>query len=337
MSARCTSAAPTYFKKYVHHATNRTFIDGGIGFNNPIEVYNWERMLVWAREPDELEDCKIPDIMLSIGAGVQNKAFRSSTGLSRLTTVLPSGVKDRVAALHQTSKAALECEQVFANFCWNLDDQPEFQSRCQRLNLDDQPEFQSRCQRLNIVLDDQPCRLDDVQKLEELDNIAKEFLKPDCRIQYDSNYRNAYSHIEAVASRIRASLFYFDITSVQQESPAQGRRWEIEGQLRCRLKRQYLNEFLALLRGNPSAPCRFRARVDTHVNADITHWSFDPADWDTAKFSIGALFKTIDRKSPMIVEMSFGSSGKWEMISGFPRFIKASPHDGDVYTVLTEA
>ena len=274
-------------------------------FNNPIAVSNWERNLVWAHEAGEVEDCKIPDVMLSVGAGVQDKAVRESTGLSIITKVLPSGVKERVGAIRQIYKATLNCEREFQDF-----------SR----GFEGQPELRSRCHRLNIVLPDQPCKLDAVDKLEELDDRAKRFLREDCRIRYDANYKNEYGHVQAVASRIRASMFYFDVTSVQQRSQRGVGIWQIDGQLRCRLKRQFSRQFLALLQGNEHGPCRFRVRRNTKS----TNWNFDPADWNMAKFSHAATFLTFDRRSVMAIEMTFGTSEEWEMISGFPRVLEVS-------------
>ena len=277
-------------------------------------------MLVWARESSEMEDSKIPDIMLSLGAGVQNKTLQSTVGSRRATIVLPSGVRERVAALHQMYKATLDDEQVFKDF-----------SR----SFERQSELQSRCHRLNIVLDDQPCRLDDVDQLEKLQSTAKRFLREDSEIPYNPKYKNAYSHIQAVASKIRASLFYFDVTRIQQMSVRNSEVWEITGRLRCRLKRQFSSQFLHLLEGIDHGSCRFRVRR-CRRNAKSHTWNFVPADWDIAKFSVEAAFVTSDRSSIMAVEMTFGESEAWEMISGFPRVLEVTHHRVVACDMLTK-
>lgn len=63
-AAAATSAAPKYFKAYIHERTDRSFVDGGLYWNNPSVVANQERKLLWPDESD-LE----PDILLSIGSG----------------------------------------------------------------------------------------------------------------------------------------------------------------------------------------------------------------------------------------------------------------------------
>lgn len=91
--ARCTSAAPTYFQQYFHSPTKRTFVDGALRFNNPIVMSEWERRLVWAPETGQPQDTKMPDIMLSVGAGVQARALRASADPRNAINLLPGGVR----------------------------------------------------------------------------------------------------------------------------------------------------------------------------------------------------------------------------------------------------
>lgn len=63
-AAAATSAAPSYFKPFVHGPTKRTYLDGALYHNNPVWLANRERKLLW---PDVAD--KHPDILLSIGTG----------------------------------------------------------------------------------------------------------------------------------------------------------------------------------------------------------------------------------------------------------------------------
>lgn len=58
------SAAPSIFKPFKHPETERSYMDGGLYYNNPVKIANHERRLLWS---DVAE--RHPDIMLSIGTG----------------------------------------------------------------------------------------------------------------------------------------------------------------------------------------------------------------------------------------------------------------------------
>ncbi|EGE04185.1 hypothetical protein TEQG_03217 [Trichophyton equinum CBS 127.97] len=60
-AGRATSAAPLYFKPMTMAAGR--FIDGGLGFPNPIDITSWERRQIW---PEVNE----ADVCLSLGTGV---------------------------------------------------------------------------------------------------------------------------------------------------------------------------------------------------------------------------------------------------------------------------
>ncbi|KAE9377253.1 hypothetical protein N431DRAFT_542623 [Stipitochalara longipes BDJ] len=75
-AAAATSAAPSFFKPFVHPNADRKYLDGALYFNNPIKIANNERKLLWP----EVADCH-PDLMLSIGTG-QNQE-ETEAGVSR--------------------------------------------------------------------------------------------------------------------------------------------------------------------------------------------------------------------------------------------------------------
>ncbi|PPJ52524.1 hypothetical protein CBER1_10253 [Cercospora berteroae] len=63
-AAAATSAAPKYFKTFIHAKTSRCFVDGALYWNNPAGVAERERQLLW---PDKAG--AESDILLSIGTG----------------------------------------------------------------------------------------------------------------------------------------------------------------------------------------------------------------------------------------------------------------------------
>ncbi|KAG9236159.1 hypothetical protein BJ875DRAFT_482583 [Amylocarpus encephaloides] len=64
-AARATSAAPTWFPGFKHEATGRTYLDGGLYHNNPVNILDHERKLVFPHNP--------LDVLVSIGTGYDPK------------------------------------------------------------------------------------------------------------------------------------------------------------------------------------------------------------------------------------------------------------------------
>lgn len=62
-AAAATSAAPTYFKPF-KHGNGRSFLDGALYNNNPVNVAQRERKLLWPDVNDQH-----PDVLLSVGTG----------------------------------------------------------------------------------------------------------------------------------------------------------------------------------------------------------------------------------------------------------------------------
>ena len=127
------------------------------------------------------------------------------------------------------SRFTLDCEIDFSRF------------------FDGQAELRSRCHRLNIVLPDKPCKLDEVDTLEELEHAALDFLNPQCRQAYGPNFRKCSQSHSARRFETTGKLFYFDVTEIQPNGATNPRDWRVDWLLRCRLKRQYRREFLRVL------------------------------------------------------------------------------------------
>jgi patatin-like phospholipase/acyl hydrolase len=105
-AAAATSAAPSFFKPFVHPNADRKYLDGALYFNNPIKIANNERKLLWP----EVADCH-PDLMLSIGTGQNQeeteagvaRGARSQNELEKRKTAKKYGKTD-AAEKKQTSR-----------------------------------------------------------------------------------------------------------------------------------------------------------------------------------------------------------------------------------------
>lgn len=75
-AARSTSAAPTYFPPHYHKATRQSYVDGALRRNNPIQTLEEERRAIW-------KDATPPDIMLSIGTGIQVESDGTARSVSK--------------------------------------------------------------------------------------------------------------------------------------------------------------------------------------------------------------------------------------------------------------
>lgn len=86
-AAAATSAAPGYFKPFIHPSTKHSYMDGALYYNNPAKVAFHERKLIW---PDVAN--RHPDVFVSLGTG-QNQADTERS--------IQEGVKSMQAAEQQ--------------------------------------------------------------------------------------------------------------------------------------------------------------------------------------------------------------------------------------------
>jgi predicted acylesterase/phospholipase RssA len=70
-AACATSAAPSYFKPFKSAKTDRVYLDGALYYNNPVEVSDRERKLIWSDVAD-----RHPDVVISIGTGQNTSRIR---------------------------------------------------------------------------------------------------------------------------------------------------------------------------------------------------------------------------------------------------------------------
>lgn len=71
-AAAATSAAPSFFKPFIHEPTEKTYLDGALYHNNPVRLVRSEAELLW---PDVAD--AHPDILLSIGTGQEMRGTKS--------------------------------------------------------------------------------------------------------------------------------------------------------------------------------------------------------------------------------------------------------------------
>lgn len=194
-AARATSAAPKIFEPYTHSATGQTFMDGGIYFNNPVEVALREHSLIW---PDNQPDT--PDIVLSLGTGYL------VTRKQRVNEQASRGVISYFKLLRQIAVDHVKSSQ-------NSEDQ-------WHAVMDRVPKgLKSRFMRQTCWFSTNLPKLDDVTRLEELINETK--------------MQRSHSEIRDIANRLIASCFYFEPVPDGVKKNEDG-SVTIVGTIRCR-------------------------------------------------------------------------------------------------------
>jgi hypothetical protein len=285
-----------YFKPYYHERTRKTYIDGALRRNNPIRVADEERKLIW---PD---DRVRPDVILSLGTGIQVGLSRlrdrlvPSSNRERVKDLIPEGLRKNILAAYDIIASTLNCEKEWEDFV--------------HAHRSD-PQFVDICHRLNVGLLEKPPKLDDVSKIDELEEKAMNYLgKPRSStpaVPYiNQRYRSAHDHIKVVANRLLATLFYFDDDDVgKEDSPP-----TISGVLRCRLSPSMRRQFASLLHSGPE----FRVQDSSGRAQDF----FRKPQFDKTTFSSPVKFYENTGVNGYWIEIRIKSRGAdWQQISGF--------------------
>ena len=181
-SARATSAAPTYYKPFPHEPSKQTYIDGGIWHNNPVNIADSERELIW---PDIAH--LPPDLLLSIGSGCCQKLpspKRPSKAARR------RGIGSNLKACYRLAvdhiESSLDSEKIWREY---LERVPPSQ------------EQKRRYIRLNVLFEEAPPKLDEVDSIDELEDFTRKQWSRDPRIV-------------DVAQDLIASCFFFENAKV---------------------------------------------------------------------------------------------------------------------------
>lgn len=196
-AARATSATPTCFKALFHEASKQTFWDGGVYNNNPINVAERERKLIWP----ELAKQE-PDVVVSIGT-----LFCGKTEKKR-TTKLGSSPKGILAGSVSVAKIASDHSHT------TLDSQRTWEEFIQVRGL--ARHDRGRYIRLNPELDIQPPRLDEVEQLSYLEEMTRFLMGGEYKLQ-------------RLARQLVATCFYFEVVSDAPRDMTE-RSFEVDGQ-----------------------------------------------------------------------------------------------------------
>lgn len=175
-AARATSAAPTMFKPFAHDPSGQVYQDGALYYNCPVELAMREQRLIWE---DMADSC--PDIILSVGTGVNaNSRKPVAPKKSRFPLISNTRALARIAVDHIQS--SLNSEQTWKNFVHHNHAPNHVRDRYIRLNL---------------RMEQDPPRMDEVNKLHELKEMTL------------SQFTRRDAEIKAVADRLIATSFYF--------------------------------------------------------------------------------------------------------------------------------
>ncbi|KAI9883473.1 MAG: hypothetical protein M1823_004763 [Watsoniomyces obsoletus] len=293
-AARSTSAAPIYFQPYHHSPTRRTYVDGAIVRNNPVRVADEENRLIW-------RDAKTrPDIILSVGTGIQvqhptTARVAATRTLRAVQAMIPKGIRTKFITSVDMLKAVLDCEREWKDFV-------QSQSH--------DPQLVRNCHRLDVALSDKLPKIDEVNTIQSLEYSAQSYLEPGNRNQHYPNqpYESAHHHIQAVARRLVAALFYFD--------PDHGslHHGVNQGTIRCRLSPDMRSQFAALTASQPA----FRFR-EWKGNGNSESWDVIHRDhFDGVTFSSPVEFFSSPGNHRRSIEVCFKrKSIEWEPISGY--------------------
>ncbi len=164
------------------------------------------------------------------------------------------------------------------------------------------------CHRLNVRLEGRPPHLDDVKSIPQMKTRVEEYLKPDSdrvglRHGYlDPTFSSADEHVQIIARRLVASLFYFEGYSVEADGLA-------VGTLHCRLSSNAADSFLQITRVQP------QFRLCYHDPARGRPTTPLPVTFDVETLSGPVSFKVIAEQ--LTIQMKLPKWPVWEPISGF--------------------
>ncbi|KAI1161870.1 FabD/lysophospholipase-like protein [Nemania serpens] len=217
-AARATSAAPPYFKPFLKHETQTSFIDGALYHNNPVWVAHHERKLIWGDKATSP-----PDILLSLGTGKHDTDDGQLSHSSQLADVQsPSHGKPKDRSSHSFTRQMLtiaidridkllECNTIWNNYL--AENTSSDFGRGNNL-------IKRRFIRINPDLRFKVPRLDAVKELEQLEKAAI------------NNLNQNSLKLKEVAHRLIASSFFFEKDSGSVRSTAAG--YECTGSIHCR-------------------------------------------------------------------------------------------------------
>lgn len=187
-SARATSAAPTWFAEFEHTPSKRSFLDGGLYYNNPVKIAHREARLIWPH--------RRIDVVLSVGSGAnvdpepEQSSEEDSTWWKIWTKVPGRDIwrLGKIAVDHLAN--SLDSERTWKQY---LDER--------------NPGARHRFVRLNTALPDPVPELHEVSKIDSL-------------LEQTINYwerSEQKQQIANIAHRLVASCFYLTLLGSREE------------------------------------------------------------------------------------------------------------------------
>ncbi|KAF8538684.1 acyl transferase/acyl hydrolase/lysophospholipase [Trichophaea hybrida] len=158
---RATSAAPTYFMSFFHGTSRHTFTDGGIKYNNPVNVADMERKKLWPHLAGS-----DPDILLSIGTGFEQYAANNR---DRPGPKNQAGFRGFAMGLIRLASDTIQ-DGMDNEKLWE-----KFLSGVASSTMDDHDKLR-KCRRLNAEFQDVP-KLDQVERMAELQDRTRRTFK----------------------------------------------------------------------------------------------------------------------------------------------------------------
>lgn len=174
-------AIPRLFKPFHHEPSKQVYFDGAPSHHNPILIAHNEYKLIWAGygfAPD------YPDMVVSIGAGLETESSRNSQDTDRTSTMS----RVRGHASRTTQQMASRNQIAFSADCDNAWDD--------YLNLLPISDPRTRFVRLNPAFSDVLPAPDDISRMKSLQNLVQSRVNGD--------------QIKRLAAQLFATLFYFE-------------------------------------------------------------------------------------------------------------------------------
>ena len=208
--ARATSAAPGYFKPFIHERTGIGYLDGALYYNNPARVANMECKLIW---PDTVN--YPPDVLLSIGTG--HDAESAASKIQNRSNHVRVRARRQVELPHKKkTKKIIQLgyvRRLFRGMKNRVDNMTNSELAWHNFSLDvfkfnNDLFLQTRYQRINPDLGSNPPRMDKVDRIEEVRNKTYDQLR---------NREKSIQKIREISSRLVASSFYFEKTSTPRD------------------------------------------------------------------------------------------------------------------------
>jgi hypothetical protein len=296
LRARCTSAAPSYFKKFIRpgHQANKPeeFEDGAIYFNNPAGIALEEAKSL-SIHPGPV------DILLSIGTGFDMRN-KEDTRDVKFCTEQQAHVTDLELTLARLWDAILG----------SLDSEREWRDILSR-TLGEYSTTEDRCRyrRLNLPVNGPLPDLADVQMLPTIRNNILEYISKSEEFSREAN---------GICNKLRASLFHFD--SQIWETSLDGTGFKCSGYILCRLQpnSNAMKAMLGVLEDPNTA-------FEIQENGQVTDsFRCGPCFVESLRcgkrFELPIRFDVGFKISNMCIYFC-SNNGVRELISGFPRLL----------------